>query len=277
MTNTHTLVLGGTGKVGRRVVAQLEELGYDARAASRRSNTRFDWNDQSTWADALAGAGGVFIMPNDADDGHQLEAFTALAGEMDVRRLVLLSAREYVEMGFTVAITREEVVQQSGLDWTILRPVWFAQNFSEEPFLSAGVDDGQVLISAGAGRHPFIDADDIAAVAVAALTEDGHAGQTYELTGPRAITVAEAVEAISAASGRTIRFVPSSPDEYADYLVSRGLYDKETALLVAGLTEYIRDGHDAHLSDGVQRALGREPRDFSEYVKTTAASGRWTA
>ncbi|NDL57204.1 NAD(P)H-binding protein [Phytoactinopolyspora sp. XMNu-373] len=271
------MVLGGTGKVGRRVVAQLEELGHDARAASRRSNTRFDWNEQSTWADALAGAGAVFIMPNDADDGAQLEAFTGLARKMGVRRLVLLSAREYVDMGLTVGITREEIVQRSGIDWTILRPVWFAQNFSEEPFLSAGVDDGEVLISTGAGRHPFIDAEDIAAVAVAALTEEGHAGRTYELTGPRAITVAEAVEAISTTIGRTIRFVPSSPDDYVDYLVSRGLYDKETALLVAGLTEYIRDGHDAHLSDGVQQALGREPRDFTSYVATTAASGRWTA
>jgi uncharacterized protein YbjT (DUF2867 family) len=277
MTNTPILVLGGTGKIGRRVVAQLEELGHDARAASRHSSTRFDWNDQSTWADALAGAGGVFIMANDADDGGQLEAFTALARKMGVRRLVLLSAREGIEMGFTVTITHEEIVQKSGLEWTILRPVWFAQNFSEEPFLSAGVDDGEVLISAGAGRHPFIDAEDIAAVAVAALTDDGHNGQIYELTGPQAITVAEAVEAISTATGRTIRFVPSSPDDYVDYLVSRGLYDKETARLVAGLAEYIRDGHDAHLSDGVQRALGREPRDFASYVATTAASGRWGA
>ncbi|WP_207782770.1 NAD(P)H-binding protein [Phytoactinopolyspora limicola] len=276
MTTTPILVVGGTGKVGRRVASQLAGLGRSVRAASRSSDIRFDWNDQTTWDSALAGTSGVFIMPNDADDGGQLRAFTERARDAGVQRLVLLSAREYVEMGFTAAITREDIVRESGLDWTVLRPVWFAQNFSEEPFLSVGVDDGTVSISTGAGRHPFIDAEDIAAVAVAALTKDGHVGQIYELTGPRAITVGEAVEAISTASGRSIRFAPTPPDEYAEYLVSRGLYDKETALVVASLAEYIRDGHDEHLSDGVQRALGRQPREFADYVATTVASGTWT-
>jgi uncharacterized protein YbjT (DUF2867 family) len=275
MTQKPILVLGGTGKTGRRVAAQLEHHGHPARVASRRSRHRFDWADRRTWKPVLDGARGVYIMQDDGDDGRLLRAFTELAAESGVQRVVLLSAREWADVSDEAAMARERVVTDSGLEWTIVRPVWFAQNFSEEPFLSADVAAGEVTLPTGDGRHPFVDAEDIAAVAVAALTEDGHAGQTYELSGPRAITVGEAVEEIAAATGRQIERPHISAEEYVDRLVRQGFYPRDVASVVAGLAEMIRRGDDAHLSDGVHRALGREPRDFADYVKTTADAGGW--
>ncbi|NED96619.1 NAD(P)H-binding protein [Phytoactinopolyspora alkaliphila] len=277
MTQKPILVLGGTGKTGRRVAAQLAHQGHQIRAASRRSRHRFDWADQSTWKPVLDGAHGVYIMQDDADDGSLLHGFVELAVTTGVQRVVLLSAREWADMNEEAAMARERIVQESGLEWTILRPVWFAQNFSEEPFLSVDVAAGEVTLPTDDGRHPFVDAEDIAAVAVAALTEKGHAGQIYELSGPRAITVGEAVEEIAAAADRPIRHVRVSSEQYADHLVRRGLYPREVASGVAALAEFIRRGDDARLSDGVRRALGREPRDFTEYVKTTAEAGGWHA
>lgn len=275
MTQKPILVLGGTGKTGRRVAAQLEHHGHQVRVASRRSSHRFDWADQSTWPTALDGVDGVYVMQDDTDDGSRIGAFVDLAADAGVRRVVLLSAREWADTHDATAMARERVVQESGLEWTILRPGWFAQNFSEEPFLSADVATGEVTLPTGDGRHPFVDAEDIAAVAVAALTENGHAGQIYELSGPRAITVAEAVEEIAAAAGRPIRHVRISDDEYVERLVIRGLYPREVAVAVAELAGVIRRGQDAHLSEGVRRALGREPRDFTDYVKATSATGAW--
>jgi uncharacterized protein YbjT (DUF2867 family) len=173
------------------------------------------------------------------------------------------------------ALAREEAVRGSGADWTILRPVWFAQNFSEEPFLHHDVMRGEVLLPSGNGAHPFVDADDIAEVAAAALTEAHHAGEVYTLSGPRALTVAEAGAIITAATGRPIRHVQVPAEEYVDHLVRLGLHPRPVARAVADLAAHIASGRDAHLSDGVLQALGRPPRDFTDYVKATAATGAW--
>lgn len=269
------LVLGGTGKTGRRVVAELTAAGWPVRTASRSATTRFDWHDQRTWEPAVTGASGVYLVLDDADDGSALRSFVALATARGVRRLVLLSSREGRDLAFEGSLAAERTVQESGVEWTILRPVWFAQNFSEEPFLSSGVAGGDVAYSSGDGAHPFIDATDIAQVAAAALTRPGHAGQTYELSGPRALTIPEAVAEIAAATGRELRTRPLTPEEHVEHLVAQGYYPRATAETVGGLFAFIRAGHDAYLSDGVRRALGREPRDFTEYVKATAANGGW--
>jgi uncharacterized protein YbjT (DUF2867 family) len=134
---------------------------------------------------------------------------------------------------------------------------------------------GVIALPAGDVAEPFVDVEDIADVAVAALTEDGHAGQTYELTGPRLLTFAEAAAEIGAATGRDVRYVPVSPEEYARLAVEHGVPPEEVEGLAALFSEVL-DGRNAHLADGVQRALGREPRDFRDYVRTAAASGVWT-
>lgn len=267
-------VIGGTGKTGRRVVSQLEQLGHRARPVSRSTDIRFDWNDPETWPLALKGAEGVYIMQNDADDGSQLSGVVAAAQESGVRHLVLLSAREWVDLGDQAAMGREKIVRESGLSWTILRPVWFAQNFSEEPFISDDVSAGELKVTTGEGRHPFIDAEDIAAVAVAALTETGHHEKIYELTGPRALTFGEALAEISDATGHQVTHVHLSDEQYREHL-TKNHYPAPVAEAVTELARFIREGHDSRLSQGVQEALGREPRDFSAYVQEAAPAKVW--
>jgi uncharacterized protein YbjT (DUF2867 family) len=269
-----TLVIGGTGKTGRRIVTRLRERGLPVRSASRSSEPPFDWNDQATWGPALRGASSAYVSfyPDLAVPGAP-EAIAALAGEAlsaGVRRLVLLSGR-----GEEEAQRAEQLLQASGVDWTIVRCSWFAQNFSED-YLLESVLAGEVALPAGDVPEPFVDVDDIADVAVAALTEDGHSGQLYELTGPRLLTFAEAVEEIGRATGRDLQFIPVAIDDYEAVLAEHGVPADVAGLLRYLFTEVL-DGRNAVLTDGVRRALGREPRDFADYARDVAAAGVWDA
>jgi uncharacterized protein YbjT (DUF2867 family) len=267
-----TLVLGGTGKTGRRVVERLTGRGLPVRVGSRSVEPSFDWEDRATWEPALSGAGSVYLTyyPDLAVPGavDAVRSLVDLAVARGVQRLVLLSGR-----GEDEAQRAEEVVQASGVDWTIVRSSWFNQNFSEN-YLRDPVLDGEVLLPAGGVREPFIDADDIADVAVAALTEEGHVGRVYEVTGPRLLTFADAVAEIAAATCREIRYVQVSPEQYASALTEHGV-PAEFVWLLNYLFATVLDGRNAHKADGVQRALGREPRDFSDYARDAAAAGVW--
>ena len=272
-THRTTLVLGGTGKTGRRVVERLEARGLPVRVGSRSGEPPFDWEDEATWAPALRGAGSAYVSyyPDLAIPGapEAVRSFAELAVERGTRRLVLLSGR-----GEEEAQRAEREVQATGADVTIVRCAWFMQNFSED-YLLDPIREGEVVLPAGDEAEPFVDADDIADVAVAALTEDGHVGELYELTSPRLMTFADAVGEISAAAGRDIRYVPVSVEEYAVGAADYGVPPE----LVGFLTYLFSDvlGRNAYLNDGVQRALGREPRDFRDFAGTTAATGIWDA
>jgi uncharacterized protein YbjT (DUF2867 family) len=267
-----TLVLGGTGKTGRRVVERLTARGIPVRVGSRSGEPPFDWEDRVTWAPALRDVGSVYVsyFPDLAVPGAvaTVRSFAELAVESGIRRLVLLSGR-----GEEEAQRAELAVQQAGAEWTIVRCSWFSQNFSEnyllEPILS-----GKVALPAGNVPEPFVDAEDIADVAVAALTEDGHAGELYELTGPRLLTFAEAINEISRTSGHKIRFVPVSVEEYASMLTEQNV-PAEFVWLLTYLFSEVLDGRNAYLTDGVQRALGRESKDFADYARDVAATGIW--
>ena len=267
------LVLGGTGKTGRRVVQRLTVRGIPARVGSRSGQPPFDWQDRSTWAPVLKGVGSVYISyyPDLAVPGavEVVGSFAELAVHSGVPRLVLLAGR-----GEHEADMGEEAVRDSGADLTVLRPAWFNQNFSED-FIRDYVLSGEVALPAGDTPEPFVDADDIADVATAALTEDGHVGQVYELTGPRLLTFAEAVAEIAEAAGREIRYVPVSLDEHAAAAAELGVPGEFIDLLTYLYSEVL-DGRNAHLADGVQRALGRPPRDFADYARTAAATGVWS-
>ncbi len=269
-----TLVLGSTGKTGRRVADRLTALGWPVRHGSRSGRPPFDWEDRATWGPAVQGVDRVYVSyyPDLAVPGavETIASFAALAVESGVERLVLLSGR-----GEESAEQAEQAVQASGAEWTILRSTWFNQNFSEN-FLVDAVITGVVALPVGDVGEPFVDADDIADAAVAALTEDGHAGQRYELTGPRLLTFGAAVAEIGAAVGRDIRYVSVSVDEYAAALGELDLPAEYTSLLIYLFTEVL-DGRNAHLADGVQRALGREPRDFADFARAAAAAGVWDA
>jgi uncharacterized protein YbjT (DUF2867 family) len=268
------LVLGGTGKTGRRVAERLTARGLPVRIGSRSGAPPFDWEDASTWTAALQGVESVYVSyyPDLAVPGapEKVGSFAELAVTHGVRRLVLLAGR-----GEPEAEEAEQAVRDSGADLTILRSSWFAQNFSENYILEE-VLGGEVALPAGDTPEPFVDADDIADVAVAALTEDRHIGELYELTGPRLLTFAQAVDEISNAVGREIRFVPVSIDEFVSGAYEQRVPDEFIDLLTYLFAEVL-DGRNAHLADGVQRALGRGPRDFADYVRAAAATGVWNA
>ncbi|MFV1962153.1 MAG: NmrA family transcriptional regulator [Acidimicrobiia bacterium] len=268
------LVLGATDKTGRRVVERLQTRGVPVRAVSRTTEISFDWTDQATWSPALRGARSAYVtfQPDLAVPGanEAIRAFSTLAVESGLEHLVLLSGR-----GEPEAEVCEQTVQEAGVDWTILRSSWFSQNWSES-FLLEPVLAGEVVMPAGEIPEPFVDADDIADVAVAALTQEGHAGQLYELTGPRMMTFPEAVAEISRATGRQIRYHQVSPEQFSNGLADHGV-PADFVWLLDYLFTTVLDGRNAHLADGVQRALGREPIDFADYVRATSGTETWKA
>jgi uncharacterized protein YbjT (DUF2867 family) len=197
-----------------------------------------------------------------------IQLFVDKAIAKGVTRLVLLSGR-----GEEEAQACERIVQRPGVEWTVVRASWFMQNFSEGEFLDM-VLGGTITLPATDVREPFIDVNDIADVAVAALTEAGHAGEIYEVTGPRLLTFTELASEISQAAGREVHFVQISKEAFATAIAESGAPD-EIAWLLNYLFETVLDGRNAYVGDGVKRALGRSPRDFSEYVREAAASGVW--
>ncbi len=280
MTNNHaelsekrlTLVIGGTGKTGRRIAERLAARGVPVRIGSRSGERPFDWEDQATWAPALQGVGAVYISyyPDLAVPGsvEAVRRLVELAKESGVQRLVLLSGR-----GEEEAERAEDVVRASDIDWTIVRSSWFAQNFSESYMVDA-ILAGELVLPAGEVGEPFVDADDIAAVAVKALTEEGHAGELYEVTGPRLLTFTEAVNEIATATGREIRYVQVTPEAFSAALAEQGV-PEDFVWLLNYLFSTVLDGRNERLTDGVQRALGRPPKDFADYARETAATGVW--
>jgi uncharacterized protein YbjT (DUF2867 family) len=276
MTTVHRippiLVIGATGKTGRRIADRLTARGRAVRGVSRRTEPAFDWDDPTTWEGAVAGACAAYITfaPDLSFPGadERIGAFARVAGAAGVERLVLLSGR-----GEPGAVRSEDALGAAGVPATVLRASWFDQNFSEH-FLLESVLHGKIALPAADVPEPFVDADDIAEVAVAALTEDGHAGQVYELTGPRAITFAEAAAALSVVTGRTIRYVPVTADAFVAGLAGEGVPLDEAGVL-AGLFTEVLDGRNVATGDGVRRVLGRPARDFAEFARRAAAAGAW--
>lgn len=266
------LVLGGTGKTGRRIVERLVARNLPVRIGSRSAEPPFDWEHPRTWAASLRNVRSVYLSyyPDLAAPGaaEAIRVVTEFAVDSGVSRLVLLSGR-----GEHEAERCEKIVRESGADWTLLRASWFSQNFSEGYFLEPLLA-GELALPTGDVGEPFVDAEDIADAAVAALTEDGHVEQLYELTGPELLTFPEAVDEIARATGRSIRYVQLSPDEYAHEL-ERAQLPPTLASLILYLFTDVLDGRNASVADGVIRALGRRPASFGEYVRATAATGVW--
>ena len=206
-------------------------------------------------------------VPGAAD---AIAALAATALEAGVPRIVLLAGR-----GEPEAQRAEQALMASGATWTIARAAWFDQNFSETDFAEL-LGTGELALPAGDQVEPFVDADDIADVVTAALTEPGHEGQLYEITGPRLMTFGEAVAAIAGATGRDLRYVPISAEAFAADMRAAGTPDDVVDLLVLLFTETF-DGRNASLADGVERALGRPARDFAAYARDAATGGAWAA
>jgi len=269
-----TLVIGGTGKTGKRVADRLIQKGQDVRIGSRSSLPSFDWNNEAGWDAALDGVSNIYITysPDLAMPGAKdaISALVRRAKLKDVKRLVLLSGR-----GEQEAQDCEQIVAESGLEWTVVRASWFNQNFSEGAFIDM-VLGGAITLPAGDTPEPFVDVDDIADVAVAALSEDGHNGEIYEVTGPRLMTMADIAADLSAATKRKIMFVDVPHDAFIAELTNSGA-PKDVVWMLDYLFSTVLDGRNAHLTDGVERALGRPPKDFADYAHDVAAMGAWRA
>lgn len=257
------LVLGATGKTGRRVVERLSAAGAPVRPASRTSPFRFDWGDPGGWAAVLDGARAAYVV---APEGPaDLERFVDEAARAGLDRLVLLSARHPDQGGDGAMPAVEDAVRGGPVPSTVLRPSWFVQNFTEGIFAEE-LAGGVLRLPVGDGREPFIDAGDIAEVAVAALEGVGTVGPTVELSGPEAVTFDEAVRRLAAASGRQLRFEPVAPDEWAAAVA--GVLPPPVVELLGNLFEAIRRGENDHLSPGVEQVLGRRPRSFEAALAT---------
>jgi uncharacterized protein YbjT (DUF2867 family) len=268
----NTLVLGANGKTGRRVADRLEARGVPVRRGTRSGAPAFDWTAPATWPAALDGMAAVYVsyFPDLAVPGavDAVRELTELARRAGVRRLVLLSGR-----GEEEAQAAEAVVMAGDVEWTVVRCSWFDQNFSEG-YLLDPVLGGEVVLPAGDVPEPFVDVDDIADVAVAALTEPGHGGRLYEMTGPRLLTFAEAVDEIAAATGRDIAFQRSDLDGYVAAMTEHGV-PQDAVALIGYLFGEVLDGRNAWVGDGVEQALGRPAKDFSAFARDNVSA--WTA
>ncbi len=267
-----TLVLGGTGKTGSRVAERLMAKGHSVRIGSRSAVPSFDWNNEKSWDACLRGVTAAYItyapdlaMPGAPD---AIQAFVNRAKQCGIKRLVLLSGR-----GEEEAQLCERIVQESGLEWTIVRASWFNQNFSEGAFVDM-VLAGAITLPAGNQVEPFVDVNDIADVAAAAFIEDHHVGQVYEVTGPRLMTIAEVAADLSRATGREITYVDVPHDAFVAEVANSGA-PKDVVWMLDYLFSTVLDGRNAHLTDGVQRALGRAPKDFADYARELAATDVW--
>lgn len=273
ITTSPVVIIGGAGKTGRRVSVRLAAHGISTRFASRSTSPTFDWEDPATWPGALEGARAAYVtyQPDLAAPGaaESVGDLAALATELGVERFVLLSGR-----GEEGAQESERAAFAAHQNVTVWRVAWFAQNFTEGA-LAGAVPTGVFALPAPADvPEPFIDLDDVADVAVFALTQDGHAGVVHELTGPEALTLAEVAQHLSDASGSPVGYVSVTQAEFAQEAVGAGL-DEPTATFLAGLFAEIFDGRNVATTTGVREALGREPRTFGDWAKNAAAQGFW--
>jgi uncharacterized protein YbjT (DUF2867 family) len=273
MNRTPILVIGKNGKTGSRVNQRLKALGYTTRAVSRSTSPSFDWEKPETWRSAIEGTGAAYVtyqpdlaMPRAEAD---ITAFVEIAREAGLEHIVLLSGR-----GEAGAQRAEEIIKSSGIAWNIVRASWFFQNFSES-FMLEGILAGELLLPAGDTIEPFIDADDIADVVVAALTQSKHRNKLFEVTGPRALTFADCMQEISTALGRSVKYTQVPVDAYIDALDEQG-FPQEMQWLLRELFSVVLDGRNSHVMSGVAEALGRPATDIKAYLQKTIDAGVWT-
>jgi len=272
MSTAPVAVIGATGTVGRRIVERLDAAGHATRPLSRRTDPRFDWDDESTWRAALDGCPVLYVSyyPDLAspEAPARIATLTSLAEDLGVQRIVLLSGR-----GESGARRCEDIVRASRVDHTLVRASWFTQNFVEG-LLQPAVVGGLLALPAGDVREPFVDADDIADVAVAALLEPDHSGREYEVTGPRLLSFGTAADEIAALTGRPLQYVPIDAETFRSALVPE--IGAARADLLTDLCDEVFDGRNASLGTGVQDVLGRPARDFADVCREAALAGAWS-
>lgn len=266
-TTKPILVVGGTGTTGRRVASRLKDQGYNVRIGARGAPVPFDWEQRSTWPGALDGVERVYLAHPDmtsSDAAQQISAFARLAVESGARRLVVLTGRDN-----PILAGIEAAIVSSSADWTLLRPAWFNQNFSEG-FLRPMVMGGEIALPVGEGKEAFIDADDIAEVAVASLLNPQHIGRALELSGPRLLSFADVADIISATTGHAVRYTAVPQPEFRQMLREHGMPES----LADGYAE-IESSKNATVTHDIEDVLGRKARDFVEFAAQAHAAKAW--
>jgi len=274
MKNEHFLITGGTGKTGRRVVDRLQQLGHQVRIGSRSVQPAFDWNQSYNWSEVLEGIDKVYItyQPDLAVPGAK-EAITELVKQAkiaNVKKLVLLSGKGEREAEFC-----EEIVINSGLDYTIIRASWFNQNFSEN-FLLEPILEGLVALPQARVKIPFVDANDIADVVLEVLLNNEHNGSIYQLTGPDLITFKEAIDIIAKATNREITFVPVSLKDYSNAMRDMQLPEDFIWLIDYLFDVVLGNPNNSVITKDIGQLLGRPPISFTEYADKVAKTGLWS-
>jgi uncharacterized protein YbjT (DUF2867 family) len=269
------VILGGSGKVGRRLTRTLERHGHQAVPAGRRSVCRFDWQDTSTWRQTATGADGVFVVgPGSARDwSDALAAFLDVAAAEGVGHAVLLSARAVEFLPGGAVGLAERALEAGPIPWTVLRPTHFAQNFTEAMFVPV---DGVISAPVDAGAVPFVDVLDLAEVAARVLADRTFTGGRIALSGPAVLTFAQAADALTAASGVPVRFRPEEPEAHAARLRAAGTPEGYVRWRMAML-DAVRTGADAYLSDGVRQVLGRPATGFAAWAAREVPDAAWAA
>ncbi|MCU7890813.1 MAG: NmrA family NAD(P)-binding protein [Candidatus Thiodiazotropha sp. (ex Ustalcina ferruginea)] len=274
MKNSPILIIGKNGKTGSRVNTCLQMLGYDTRQVSRSTTPSFDWEKPQRWRSVIDGCASAYVtyQPDLAVPHAEpaIREFVHIARDIGLKHIVLLSGR-----GEAGAQRVEEVLKSSGISWNIVRASWFCQNFSES-FMLEDILAGQLALPAEETLEPFIDADDIADVAVAALTDPCHRDKLFEVTGPRALTFAQCMREISEALGRPVKYSTVPIDVYINALREQGVPEAMQWLL-RELFTVVFDGRNSHVMSGVEEALGRPAMDFKTYVQKSIESGVWDA
>ena len=260
-----TGVIGSTGKTGSRIIGRLRAEGIEVRPLGRRTEPSFDWDRPASWPAALTGVRRLYVafVPDLAGPGSErsIARLLDVATAAGVERIVLLSGR-----GEAGAERCEQLVLRSGIPAVIVRASWFAQNFTEGMLRPV---DGMIALPAGTRREPFVDVDDIADVAVAALVGDGHDGRIYEVTGPELLGFADAASILTETTGHPVQYVPLGFDEF--HAILEAELDTASADLLTDLCREVFDGRNETIATGVRDAIGREPRSLRDVLTAAAA------
>lgn len=272
MHHSPILIIGKNAKTGQRVDQRLQALGHTTRAVSRSTSPAFDWQDPDTWQASLEGIKSAYVTfyPDLAIPTAEqtIRDFVTVAKTSGLRHVVLLSGR-----GEAGAERAEAVLKASGLDWNIVRSNWFMQNFSEG-FMIDGILSGELMLPASDIKEPFVDVDDIADVAVAALTRPELHNRLFEVSGPRAMSFGQCAAEISQAVGYSVNYTPVQIEDFIQELREQGEAD-EVLWLMRELFTVVFDGRNSSPTSGVEDVLGRPATDFSEYIRKVMATGAW--
>lgn len=273
MESENILVIGGTGKTGRRVADNLAKAGYNVRVAGRKTSPAFDWEHPESYEAALKGMDRAYIVyyPDLAVPGARdaIKTLTEKALEAGLKKVVLLSGK-----GETEAEACEDIVANSGLNYTLVRASWFNQNFSEGAFLEF-ILNGTVALPMPEAEIPFVDVNDIADVVSKVLVDDSYNGQTITVTGPQKRTFAEVVEIMGKAANRPIQYIPISIEEFKKGMCQAGLPDSYVWLFGYLFKEVLGNPDNQEISNDVENVLERPAIDFKSYASRTAKSGIW--